>query len=482
MIKQFLIVFGFFSILPFLILSFFNHPLGVHEWDWITKMGGQLDSLGFWEMQWHAYQEWTGRYASTFISALTPYVYSLIGFKLFFFINFLLGIWIIYISLRELLKVKERLTLISLSFLVWMSFVAGVSGIYDTFYMLTGVHTYAFGAYAFLLLLVQWKKYATSLKKRWIRWMIFLLSFLAVGMNELTMVFTVLLNIFMFFYQKYYFKRIDLFSLFIIILTITFSLFTVLAPANMSRHVDYPGVFHPLNLTLLSIATSTYNLISWLINGQLIAASIIFIYLVREHLDDHRKSLRFIVTGFIFGIIVFVFGGHLILILSLKAQSLGERIIDLIYIHFLLLWFSFIYFLAGVYREKIKKLFSMPEMKFTVVAIIMIFIFSVFGSGLHINRQQKKFDNYISLSGVHTNVGNAWLTLINGEAVEYDQRMRDQYLQISLCKTDTCFVERPEKIPAMLYDRQADRRNLVIGESFMGKYFNPNVEIVKYIK
>ncbi len=477
-----LTLFGALAILPFLILSFFNHPLGIHEWDWITKMGGQLDSLSFWELQWHAYQEWTGRYASTFWSALSPYVYTLSNFKLFFFLNIIVGFGVLYFSIRELLQIKDKLTLFSLVFLVWMCFAAGVSGVYDTFYMMTGVQTYAFGGYAFLLLMALWKRYAGSKKRIKTGYMIILLSFFAAGTNELTMFFTVVLNIFIFLYLKYYLKQKDLFSLIIIILTVLFSMLTIMAPSNFARHIEYPGEFAPLRLSLLALATSAYDLLTWMINGELILATLIFIYLIKDHLRVPNFSAKAIMTGFIIGVLVFVLGGHLVLILSLKAQSLGERIIDLLYLHFLILWFGCIYLLSGFFSEKIRNFFSMPGSFFLSYSIMIVFILSVFGSGLFINRDNKKYDRFISLAGVHSNVGNAWLTLLNGDAVKYDKQMEDQYRQLKNCQTDTCFVTRPNTLPVQLYNHQSDRRGHSNGEPFMGIYFNRNIKIVRYIQ
>lgn len=479
-IGKLLNVFGTLAILPFLLLSFFNHPLGVHEWDWITKMGGQLKSLNFWEMQWHAYNEWTGRYASTFISALTPYLYTITGFKLFFFFNFLVGFYLIYLAVRELLGIRDKWHAAAITFLVWVSYVAGVSGLYDTFYMLTGIQTYLFGGYAFLLLAIFWKWYFIKLKKTWINWGIIVLSLFSVGTNELTMFFTLGLAVSIFFYVKYYLKKNDLFILIISLLTLVFSIATILAPANLTRHIEYPGVFDPGNLTLLAIGASVFNLITWFVNGQLVVVSLIFILLIKDHLRQTNFSIKYIFTGFILTFLLIVFGGHLILIWALKAQSFGERIIDLIYFHFLLLWFLFLYLLAGKFRDQLQQYLSLKATQLIGYSLLIVFMLHVFGSGLHINRETKVFTSYFSLIEVNSNVGNAWLCLLKGDAMTYNKDMSEQYKLIAASKQDTVYLIKPDVFPAILYNVQSDRRNRENGDAFMGSYFNNKVKVVKY--
>ena len=96
------------AILPFLVLSFFTYPVGMHDWDWAVNMVGETDHLNYWAEQKYWYNNAMGRYASTALLSTTNFWFSIATFKWFAFFQLLVLIGSLFVFVKTLLNNKSR--------------------------------------------------------------------------------------------------------------------------------------------------------------------------------------------------------------------------------------------------------------------------------------------------------------------------------------------------------------------------------------
>lgn len=476
-----MVLFGTIALLPFLLLSFYNHPLGVHEWDWITNRRGAMDNLSFYQEQKFYYFNASGRFASTWISSLTDNYYSLINFQSFFAINILLSVLIIFIAVRSFLNIKSFFKSFAISILICSIWISGISSIYDTLYMLTSVHTYLFGFYSFILLLVCWKSfmYNTSKQIWYWPWLIVFISVFTIGTNEVSLFYTVFLNIFLVTYHYKEVKKRSVLSL-ILIISITAAIFSLLAPANFLRESAYQNDYSFIDLFFIAICSSLFDCMSWIINGHLMLGSIVYLLLIQNISIKNKTNISW--QYFFSSLLIIIFLGHFLIIFATHGSSLAERVVDLMYFHFLMLWFYGLFLISIQYKSILNAISSFSFKNELSFIVIFCFFISLMGNGLGIDRNNKTYDNFISLIKVSSNVGKAWLTLLSGNAGAYDKAMNLQYDEIGSCRNGTCITKKPDILPIELYFEASDRRNSIKGDPFIGHYFNENIQFVKYIK
>ncbi|MEZ4909297.1 MAG: hypothetical protein R2774_00385 [Saprospiraceae bacterium] len=467
-----------FAVLPFIFLATCNHPLGMHEWDWITNLRGFTSKMTFWEEQKYYFNNVMGRYSSTWISSLSDNLYTLFTFKLFFILNILLSLMFIGIAVKVLLGFNHIPLIISTTSILWLSWISGISGVQDTLYMLTSVHTYLLGFYSLVLVLYCWYICLSSSHNYNLYWksILIILSIFTIGTNEISLIYMVITSGFLLY--NYNSKKYKLFLVTLIIISLGFALFSILSPANLLRKSQYASDYSFLNLVLLSISTSIFDVISWVVNGQLFFGSCLYLYLIKN--IDTSQIKRIPILYFIVLVMILIFASHFLIIFGTNGLSIAERVVDLIYIHFLLIWF---YALTVYCNYPSYGFFNFKNNQITnsFKTIFFIYYFLIlFSSGISINRENKSFNNFFSLIDVNSNIGEAWLLILNGSAFQYDNSMYLQYEKLRKCDSDTCYLTKPVMSPKFLYFNLSDRRNTNSGDPFIGYYFNPNIRVVKY--
>lgn len=468
-----------FAVLPFIVLATCNHPLGMHEWDWITNLRGITTKMTFWEEQKYYFNNVMGRYSSTWISSLSDNLFTLFTFKMFFILNILLGIIFIGIAVKELFGFHQIPLVMSTTSIIWLSWISGISGVQDTLYMLTSIQTYLLGFYSLILVFYCWHKFLNSSHYYNLYWksILIIISIFTIGTNEISLIYMVITSgvLLLFNFNS---KQNNFFLITLVIISLSFALFSIMSPANLMRKSQYLSDNSFYKLVLLSISTSVFNITTWVINGHLFLGSGLFLYLTKN--IDTSQIRRFPFKYFVVIVIFIIFISHFLIIYGTNGLSIAERVVDLIYLHFLLIWF---YALTVYCNYSSGGLFKFHNIKIRNSLIIVFFIYYflvLFGSGLSINRENKSFNNFISLIDVNSNIGNAWLMILNGSAFQYDNSMRKQYEMLKKCDSDTCYVIKSVQEPRFLYFYLSDRRNTNSGDPFIGYYFNPNIESVKY--
>lgn len=474
-------LFFLFSIIPFIILSLCNHPLGIHEWDWITNLGGLLNNLSFIEIQAYYFYNVMGRFSSTFISSLTPYFYSIINYKIFFLINILLSAIIFFFFVKTFTGLKSNLKICAISSILWIMWISGISGIYDTLFMLTSVQTYLFGFYGFVVLLILWKMYFSGFrKKNIIKSLIIIFTIFCIGTNELTLFFTIALNILVVFQNYKILKKEKIFLFTFLILILLFVYIALFSPSNRIRYNAYNEDVNFLTLIFLSISSSVFNFFTWIINGNIIIGFLLIITLLLNENISVRNIFKINIKFYIFGLILMILFGNILLIFSTNGMSLAERFVDHLFIFFIIGVLLLLFILVAENRIAVKKFINKLDNSLMKFSLFFVFIFSSFGQGIFLDRSDNSKQNYFSIIKTSSNIGTAWLSILDETVFKYNQEMNKQYITLNKCKSDTCYVDKPKHVHKFLYFNKNDRRNNRTGDPYMGYFFNHNIKSVKY--
>ncbi len=466
-------------LLPFLVAACYNHPLGVHEWDWISNYFGKLDHLNYFDEQVWWYENVGGRYASNAILSTTNSWYTLFRFRAVFVCIILLFCAAVWYFFKSCFPENNRVALLLSCGLVWIYF-AGLTGVYDSIYRYSGILTYQLALILLLFYLGALLRLVRSdapnlMHLVWIG----LLSLVIPGFNEpvaFAGIFFLAVGIAA---LKYASRKIPLWLWSAALLFAIGTAIALFAPGNFVRMQIYGQSYPIWKATGLSLAVLAYQIADWFANSLILPMSILAVPLM-AHLKDKSLARRvhpFIwLIGTLFLLFIIIFP----LIYSTRGQSYPERIVDLMFVFFLLGWVGF---LGSVISRILGSLDSLEWPKTWKVVSGLCFAWilgQTWLGGSYLHREQKLAAHPIDILEIASAPGQITLDIVTGKLNAYHHQMEQQYLEISLCKTDTCWISPPTIKPKCLYDPDSDRRTKPAGEPYQGSYWNKAIKIVRY--
>ncbi len=463
------------AILPFVVLFNFNHPLGVHEWDWITNWGGRWAGESFWAQQRHWYLTTMGRYSSTALMSLTDEWYTLGRFQALFALFYLLWGYGLYLLLRTTLRLSLKSTITILLGLL-LAYLHQLSGPYDTIYRYTSVLTYQTGLLALFIWLAALYRAFTTRTSLIFQWLVLpLLAIFAVGTNEITLVTINLVWGTVLLVSRP--PNIPLWFWILGFIIIGASLTAVLAPGNYQRMEAYQNTVEPGGIFLLTAEVTAFLWTDWILDGLWLPLTLLWLPFAWRLADNGYRLFHHPAAWL--GFIVLLIPIALFpLLWGTRGASLPERIVDMLYLTVLLGWLGACVALCRQWRGKWPN--YAPVLKPPLIVLISLWAFGqVFFQGLQIDRTTGKKKSAWDLVEVDANIGRAWKVLLSGKAQKYDQEMQRQYAVLEQCKVPICQVPPPSDPPAFLYESLSDRRTKT-GDPFMGKYFAPTIKKVVY--
>jgi Family of unknown function (DUF6056) len=467
-------------LLPFFAIAFYNHPIGMHEWDWITNLNGTYDGK-FWEYQGYYYNACMGRFSSTFLMSLMPYWYSLLAFQLFFILILLLLFAAIYFFSKNIFQNNfSQKDILKIAIGLFICYLAHVSNLLDTIYSYSSVLTYQIGGIATLFFFGLW---ATSERPKWSNVLLFSLALLIPGINEISMLAVWYVWFWLFCLSKYEHKKLPPFywqTLFFLLLG---TVIYFAAPGNYARMTVYNGNFGMAKAIAITAGSSLFTVVSWFSTAKLLLFSILVVPFLLKNAQKETIKSRFKYPLLYLGLsLLFVPVALFPMILGTKGASYAERVIDLTFLYFLCGFLIFLQALAVKYFEKNNPyvlFFSKIEGKITLT-FIGFFLFNILiFNDLRVDRT-KKIATITERININSNAGNLYKTLIDGSAREYDAAVRQQYEIVKQNTKDTCFVTIPKRFPFGIYDPINDRRHLSSGEPYMGYALTSKIIIVRY--
>lgn len=383
-------------ILPFLVLSFFNHP---SQDDYC-----QVDiirRIGYWEYQAWIREHWGGRFTSYALSSLVKVVENnLYVYKLFPIALFFLSFWVIYFFVNQVCRGSRHFCL-KVTFLVLLLYIIGLDDVAESFYWMSSAFTYQIGNIiaiflAGVILII------TTRKSYFYSFLGVVSSILLIGTNEVSMV---LADFSLFVVVIYSFavnKKVNYQILLILCVALIASYIVISAEGNYLRSDHYSGR-HVFGKSILkSLLQAVYSLCLW---SGLSILTVLIIY--RESLYHNviyklpnKNNLKLLASCcFIITSLGFFVG------FWATGETLAHRARSVVYLFFLLTFISVIFIHLCNYRN----------LKFFLLSRSKTFIILILGL-------------YFSVLFSEENINDSFVDLMKGYAVRHSQEIEERRL------------------------------------------------------
>ncbi|RIA10270.1 hypothetical protein OE09_2125 [Flavobacteriaceae bacterium MAR_2010_72] len=425
-----IIAIGILTILPFLILSIFNHPSAD---DYIYHYIS--DEFGFVEAQVYWYNNWTSRYLASAVLSIKMLVsgdfviYKLIpiGLLVSFFCS------LVYL-LSSLFKTNGLRYACFLAFYVLILYLFQMPNVSEGFYWLPGSISYIFPSILSLILFTHLIKLVYK-RNRLSLGMSILMCFLIIGSSETSMIILDCLITIVLGYRYFIERKVNTQILMVFITCVLLSVFVLLSPGNAIRALGYTRDNHQFFEAFFNslLALKTYV-------GVWLPFLLLFTMFVLKGIssDDILKLSVFHVHPLIsFIVVVFItaFG----FFPSYWAQgSIGPptRTINVMYFYFIIGFVYFVFTLIYYYKKKNVSIVLYPNwVRYTLLIMVLLEL------------------------GHYNNIRFAYTDLLGGKAYNYDKSLKMRYEAIKNSNHDTIWVPRLKYIPKTIYhdDISTDR-------------------------
>jgi Family of unknown function (DUF6056) len=455
----------------------YNHPLGMHEWDWISNNYGRLDHLDFWQEQLWWYQQVMGRYTSTAIHAITDSWYTLGRFRAVFVLMILGFCLAAFYFMRNFSATKSNAALLACG-LIWVYF-DGLTGVYDSVFRFSGILTYQLGVVMMLLffglLLSQ-----CAQKTSWKTVLLLLLAAALPGVNEPCTFTSNWILLLILGFRFYHHERIDGWLQAVVMVFWAGTAVAILAPGNYVRMDHYGQETQWVKLFLTTAGLMGYQVSHWLANTLLVPMTLLAAPLLLTKTDaarNHAVMFRY-PSLWVLGIVGALFLTFFPLLLGTHGKAYPERVVDVLFVFFSIGWWGFWQSMALRYPMQIAWPKAVSMLLFGYVVL------QTWLGGSTINRDNKQASSKLEILQITAPAGQIAVDLASGRMHQYDAQMQAQYRTLDQHPSgqDTCWVDRPTITPPALYDRDSDRRQKAEGEPFMGSYWGKGVKVVKYLR
>ncbi|HRE79334.1 MAG TPA: DUF6056 family protein [Flavobacterium sp.] len=454
MIKQFkqlnpiqlLYIFIFsYTILPFLVLCFYNVPLGDDFW-----YAESFRTNGFWQTQLNFYHQWSGRYIATAaISTLNPISFGCFNLSFIHPLLLILGFAIALYHFIKNVVVFFRLTinpslLFCLLFFFYFNYLPDFG---ETFYWMAGAYTYQLPIVFFLVYLNSILNLFNSNSKVEIvknQFIALFSLFIVLGSNEVIVVYANFVNVLLvliLILNKNYFNRFS--PIFIIAFIISFLMIT--APGNFGRgSLFVKSDFHFLKSSLHSLSRSLFVLFFWVFT--LLTLLLCLPNNSAFKIDWNNKLLFLLKTKRMFLMVSLVFLIGVLFVGFFPSIFTTNWIPQRAYtpIFFIFTLFATLLILFSI--QKIKVLADLNKVLSTHKVLLVLIPILI-----------------ITLSH-NSNVMNAYVDITSGKASSYHKQVLETYEMLKNSKTDTVYVKTIKKKPLILPYRWPGENRLVNGE------------------
>lgn len=435
------------TVLPFLVLSAFNHPAS-DDYCYTNLVNNE----GFWGAQMYYYFNWTGRYTATFFLTLNPIdFHDLVIYKILPIFLFLGSFLSIFLLIKKISPKNLKQDQLTLSFLIFFLYIYYIPSMPEAFYWRAGSVTYQLASITSLLFFaaILHMQQQLSVPGRIIYTFIAcILAVLTIGFNETSMV--ILLGI-VFIWTLACFmlnkeKKVEMGIIFLF--TAAASATVILAPGNAIRMAEKPEKFQLLFSLLGATKLTILFILNWIpMTVLLISLFSPVLNRMSKRLNNNLNSWGFklwhlAVSGlFLFGFIVLCFFP------SFWSQG-GRppyRTINLIYLlfifgtFFLTVWF---FILLQNKNFPVPKLSIKGQLFLSVIIIFLLFL-------------------------KPNNIQEAYSDLLTGTAYRYHLEMEERYQLLENCSNESCTVPALENKPETILSSDLSDK-----PSHEGYYYN----------
>lgn len=457
-------------IIPFFVGSFYAYPASLHDWQMaVFKTDSFADYLTHVK---DYFLQTGGRVVSeTFFLSINLW-FSLQNYAFVTSIIIIVQFLILYLFFRELLKKEARTTALLITIFFSTLFFIEQDNVYEQNYVLSVIFTYHFSWYFFLLSFITLLKYVHSPKGYYFYSFLFFFVLSTLTL-EVWLILAFTLFAAMIYPVRKQLKKAEILGMFI---SIIIMLVSFLAPGNFNRS---SGIQESLSV----IEKATYSLFSigWLVKewgtspGLYFYTLLIFIFgnQAVSHLNvsfEQAKRLLFLGSASICMVVI-------LLVFANQGTTFPERLTNILFLYFLILWSVFIW----TYAQSI----SIKPLHWNIVYVIMsIFFLVAFTAGLSLDRKTIKTKGDITrkvkegISWEKNNISHLYKEWISGEWADFKKEQKEIFNMLKEAQNDTLLIQR-KSYPTSVYDATFDLRTREgRGDKFTPKYFGSKSEIV----
>ncbi len=411
---------GVLSILPLILISFFNNPASDDFYYAYHSKNTNPINAGIW-----IYNHEGGRYFANGLLCFNPLTYNnYFFFKIIPILLLLLFVFSIRTFITTLFKYITSEKTYSIVGLILVLFYIQIPEINTALYWITGAVTYQLPMSLSLLLASTLIKFYRSKKIQYLFFSVLLIAMI-VGCNEVALFSTLILLGFITIYNTIIVKKTFLFLYFLIAITTVFSIIEFTAPGNFIRVNKIPIEHDFFYSFQKSILYSILYFLKWFPIILLFCtyySEQIYSYLKKDFINNNVIIKPWFAIVLLFSILFFSsFVGFYI-----NKDILPGRVLNLLYFYYLFIaLYSIICF---IHYFKIKFDFHfllMPQSKLVLGIIIIFFTIS------------------------ETPIFNAYQDLLSGKAYKYDLEMKNRFELIKISKNEVvvpALIKKPKTI------------------------------------
>lgn len=440
--------------LPFIFLCFFNHPMG--DDFWITSM---VREYGYCEAQAMLYKTITARYSLLAITGASPLTFGNFWlYKIIPLVYLFLFWWVlVYFFQSFLSKEAKRSDIFSLSAVIAIIYLASMPGLGEGVFWFSSLVSYQVGILFSLWWLALWRRfYRSDFRSPRYAVAACVVLIILVGLNELFAMLAsgltaLILGIRIFSGRK---AKLE-WSMLILIAMAWWFLLSAQSFGDRYMQVAEKGELTIMYAAGYSVLQVGYHVLKALLNpffwiGILLGAGA-FARLVPYALFD-RKLLRKN-SPLLFSII----GIAMVFVSFLTYYFIDIRLVPLRVTNVII----FIFF-SGVLLTGILLLEKSGNRRFCRLRQIA---------------RQYKFLLIAALFLIggftKNNVSASYSALASGELYRYDQQMKQRYLLLKTCQTDTCRIPLLKDTPSMV------RYSIADDDPHIAEYFRKKIVYVE---
>jgi hypothetical protein len=457
------ILLGLYTLIPLILISFFNHPLGDdYSFAVESRNRGLCNSLMFWYFNWTPH-------------LLPIAIISIISSGSWFFVLYkivpivliiLLGISILLLLnkiFQDTLFLTIKFGLVSVFLFL---FFTEMPNIRQGIYWLAGSLTYILPVILFVFFIISLIG-LFSKRKSYLNNIVFS-TVIIISMNACSELFSLItLYILLLFlaFNFYYTRKMNYNALLLLLIAISIAAVVILAPGNLVREAcsiylyssDPAGRKDIILASVNSLKTEIHYVYTWLSNPLLIISSLFFVGLVDEIISKMKynflKINPFLSSAILLSaIFIMIFPSYW------ATNFFVDRIANPAYFIFLLGYFFNLMIFVSIIKRKYEYTFIKSPV-YVRVAFIAMIVLSL---------------NYTNQTN---NIRYAYVDLFKGTAYRYNNELNTRYRLISTCKSDTCELDTLKNKPYTIYvgDISDDKDNWV--NKCTGSYFHKIIRL-----
>ncbi|MBS1517238.1 MAG: hypothetical protein JSS91_04050 [Bacteroidetes bacterium] len=418
------------SLIPFLILNYFNQPTSEDFY-----YSGELFNIGFSKTFRTLYNFWGGRYFGYLFVIYNPLSFgSVSGYKFatLLMMIILFAVFFMFVSrfTGKVLNFKERLlTVLAVTFV----YLYAAPSVAQGFYWLISVLFYNVGVILSMLFLML---YSVQLRSGNPRSKIFLtlpgviLIAAITGSCEIVAgtLFLILGSVFILEFIKS--RSVNFLALFYTLVSLAGVLFVNSAPGNVLRSSQYPANHDFAFSFSNALSFTSVKLLDWTFITPLIFVTFLLIpyfrkITVNENADPVFK-INPVFSVLMFAVLLFV---NSFLILWSIGEVPYDRILNFIFMIFIIGWFYNVIVFMNFFRSGLGKLTERIPVYSNAIAAVAVLLFFLKAN----------------------NINTAYKEIFDGTASGYNQQLNARYEIIRESPSDTVRVDSIENVPKSFF-------------------------------